>query len=191
MNKNITPFIDVLFTFLLAFVCIIILLKAKSEQDPSFKPNVIYQIAMTWEGNADIDLWAQDPKGRRCGFNCREGGDGSLFSLNRDCLGAQTTELNSDTGKTVPINEELISIRGIFEGEYIVNVHAYNLKDSQIPVKIKVKLIKMKPYKVVVEKEIGMTATGQEHTMFRFTVNKEEAITDINQLPILFIHQGQ
>ena len=187
-TRNIVPFIDVLFTLLMVFVCITILLKTKSDSDnESYRQqNAIYLIALNWEGNSDMDLWAKDPQNRLVCFKRREGGEGSLFSLNRDCLGAQTTEIGEDGTPINKINEEIISIRGTFVGEYVVNVHAYDMKGSA-PVKTVVKLIKNKPYKVIVEKDILISATGSEETFFRFSLDKDGSVVDVNDLPVSLI----
>jgi len=190
MNKKIVPFIDVLFSFILTLVAVFLLLKVtKSDADPALQQNVLFQVVLTWEGPTDLDLWSKDSKGHICGFKTREGGQGSLFSLNRDCLGANTTEVN-ELGEVVnKVNEELISIRGTFEGEYIVNVHSYNMKNSQGNVKAKVRLIKTKPYGIVIEREKEFTTNGEELTFFRFSVDKNDNITDINELPTSILQE--
>jgi len=192
MNKRLIPFLDVLFAFVLTLVSILLLVKAsKTENDPALRQNVVYQIVLTWEGPSDLDLWCKDSKGHICGFKAREGGDGSLFSLNRDCLGANTTEVD-ETGEVVnKVNEELISLRGTFEGEYIVNVHAFNMKNSDGMVKAKVKLVKTKPFGTSIEKEKEFTSNGQEFTFFRFSVDKNGTITDINELPTSILQEHQ
>lgn len=184
ITKNLIPMIDVLFTFLLVFVVITMLIKAKSDnEDSSYKQeNALYLISLMWQGNADIDLWARDSFSHIVGFPRREGGDGSLMSLNRDCLGASTTEINEFGEPVAKINEEIITIRGITQGEYIVNAHSYALKDAG-STKVSVKLVKNKPYKIIVEKDFMFETTGEEHTFFRFTLNKDGEVIDINDLP--------
>lgn len=186
-TKNIVPFIDVLFSFLLVFVCITMLLKVQTEDEkPAPQQNALYLITLTWTGNSDLDLWVQDSEGHTVGFNRREGGEGSLMSLNRDCLGANTTEKDSSGNVVNKINEEIISIRGIAVGEYIVNVHAYNMKGSP-PTEASVKLQKNKPYKEIVKKENTLSNTGDEKTFFRFSLDKNENVSDINELQILLM----
>lgn len=192
ITKNIIPFIDVLFTFLMVFICITMLLKAKSDNESAAykQQNAVYLIALNWSGNADIDLWSKDSLGHNVGFSNREGGNGCLMSLNRDCLGASTSEQGTEgEGPVNPVNEEIISVRGVTPGEYIVNSHAYALKDAGAT-KCTVKLIKNKPYKVVTEKEFTFNSTGEEHTFFRFTLDKDGNIIDLNELPTNLIGAG-
>ena len=202
ISKNLIPFLDVLFTFLMVFICITMLLKAKSDNESaSYKQqNAIYLIVLNWIGNADIDLWTKDGAGHHVGFSNREGGNGSLISLNRDCLGAATSEVgaagygtnyeNFIPVQAPPPNEEIISVRGVEDGEYIVNSHAYALKDGG-PTKATVKLIKNKPYKIIIEKEYTFNSTGEEHTFFRFTLDKDGNIIDLNELPTNLIGSGK
>lgn len=197
ITKNIIPFIDVLFTFLMVFICITMLLKAKSDNESAAykQQNAVYLIVLNWSGNADIDLWTKDGAGHAVGFSNREGGNGCLMSLNRDCLGAATSEVGASgyeglgPSAPAPVNEEIISIRGVTGGEYIVNSHAYALKDAGAT-KATVKLVKNKPYKVVTEKEFTFNATGEEHTFFRFTLDKDGNVIDMNELPTNLIGSG-
>ena len=163
ITKNIVPFIDVLFTFLMVFVCITMLLKAKSDTESAAyqQENALYLIVLNWEGKSDLDLWGKDPQGHIVSFNRREGGEGSLFSLNRDNQGSYSTEVGEDGEPVSKINEELISIRGAVAGEYIFTVHSYNIKGSSTPIKATVKLIKNKPYKVVTVKDKEFNTSGE------------------------------
>lgn len=185
-----TSFLDVLFSLLLIFVLITTLLKTKTEQDASFKQNALYLVVLNWEGDADLDLWAQDPDGRQVGFNRREGGDGSLCSLNRDCLGAKRTEQDSQGQIVSKVNEEILSIRGIIPGEFIINVHSYNLNDCATPLNATVKLIKIKPFAELVIEKHDFVRTGEELTYFRFTITKDGTVNDINRLPISILGGG-
>lgn len=182
--KNAIPLCDILFTFLLVFVSITMLLKVKVESDNASyqQQNAVFLIVLNWEGNADLDLWSKDPQNRIVSFHRREGGEGSLFSLNRDCLGSATTEIGENGEPVSKINEEIIAIRGTFTGEYIVNVHGYNMK-GQTSAAATVKLVQNKPYKILIEKKKTIETNGQEETFFRFSVDKDGKITDLNELP--------
>lgn len=192
ITKNIVPFIDVLFTFLMVFVCITFLLKAKSDTESASyqQENALYLIILNWEGNSDLDLWGKDPLGNIVSFSRREGGQGCLFSLNRDNQGAHSTEIGQDGNPIFKINEEIITIRGAVVGEYIFNVHSFNVRDSKVPIKATVKLVKNKPYKVVTIKEKEYYSNGEEQTFFRFSLDSNGTVTDINELPSSIIQSG-
>ncbi len=180
------PFIDVLFCCLLMLVAILFLLKSEEQKTKTRPPNVLYEVVLTWDGNSedDLDLYVRAASGHTVSFNNREGGQGSLISLDHDALGkrrnnslAQGTE-----GTVVDFNEEIVSFRGVTGGDNIVNVHVY-LKRDEEPIKATIKLIRIKPFREVVVKEKEFAVTGDQKTAFRFTTNKDGDIIDISELP--------
>jgi hypothetical protein len=183
-SKTLVPFLDILFNLLLGVTALLLILPLKTADDPSVQQNVRYQIVMTWDGNADLDLWVQDPQERVAGFNNKEGGMGSLMSLNRDCLGARTTEVNEHGEIVNAVNEEIVSLRGTSVGEYVVNAHAFNLKGEIPPVKAKIKVVQIKPYKEIVVIEKDFLANGDEITFIRFSVDRDGNVTGLNELQI-------
>lgn len=189
-KKTIIPFIDLLFTLLMVFICIIMLVKFnKSLDDPAYRQNAVFQVILNWEGNSDIDLWGRDPEGRTVGFSRREGGEGSLFSLNRDNLGTARTEIGPDGFPVFDINEEIVSIRGCFPGEYIFNAHDYNHKDAD-PVICTIKLIQVKPFKELIVEKKELKYSGDQATFFRFTVNTNKQVVGINHLQMNIVGQN-
>ena len=188
------PFIDVLFCCLLMLVAILFLLKTEEEQVKTRPPNVIYEVILTWDGDSedDLDIYVQSASGHKVSFNRREGGEGSLISLDHDALGkSRNNSLGSDQeGVVVEANEEVVSFRGVTEGENIVTVHVYSKRDEQ-PVSCLIKLIKIKPYKEVVSKERVFSETGEEKVAFRFKTDKTGAILDINELPANLVNPLQ
>lgn len=188
-TKFVLPFVDILFTILLTFACITMLISSKpSSGDPAPQHNAIYQVIMTWSGDDDIDLHGQDPLHRKVSFQRREGGEGSLFSLNRDSLGASRTEKDKD-GKIVnSVNEEIIAIRGAIAGEYIVNGHSY-LKRAKEPVTVTVKLVKVKPFKEIKTETRTFVSSGEERTFFRFSLDKDGSVIETNTLPAHIVYK--
>ena len=83
------PFVDMLFCCLLMLIAILFLLKTEEEKIKSRPPNAIYEVILTWDGNSedDLDLYVRAASGHTVAFNNREGGDGSLISLDHDALG--------------------------------------------------------------------------------------------------------
>lgn len=188
MKKYIISFVDILFSFLFVLICILFLLKTQSENEPFLKPNVVFQLVMDWSGDNqdDVDIWYSDPKQRIVGFKRREGGEGSLASLSHDDLGARN---DLDThGNIIEINQEIINIRGIIEGEHVVNAHMYNKKFSG-PTKISIKLIKIKPYQEIFSREKVLEKDNDEITFFRFTLDKDGKVIDLNELPSIIAQE--
>lgn len=200
---NFTTFTEVLFNILLVFVIIMSLSKVKRDSgDPSLAPNVMYQLVMDWDGKSktDLDLWSKDPAGKIVGFNNREGGENSLFSLAHDDLGAKNDSVsilnmlpNLSGGSTTPtkpsvvieVNQEIISLRGTKEGEYVVNGHCYNRhgETAPLPLKATCKLVKIKPFKEIRTVEREFKKDGDEVTFFRFKVDVDGNIYDVSELP--------
>jgi len=180
------PFIDVLFCCLLMLVAILFLLKTEEEKIKTRPPNTLYEVILTWDGESedDLDIYVQAASGHVVSFNNREGGQGSLISLDHDALGKRrNNSLTSGAeGKVVAFNEEIVSFRGITKGENIVTVHVYVKRDEK-PIKATIKLIKIKPFKEIITKERFFESTGQEKIAFRFTTDKNGAILDVNELP--------
>ena len=178
------PFIDVLFCCLLMLIAILFLLKTEEQKIKMRPPNVLYEVILTWDANSadDLDIYVQSASGHKVSFNRREGGQGSLISLDHDALGSRNNALPASGGKIVKFHEEIVSFRGVTEGENIVTVHVYSKRDED-PVKCTIKLIRIKPFMDVVTKEKIFRETGEEKIAFRFKTNKEGNVVDINELP--------
>ena len=180
------PFIDVLFCCLLMLVAILFLLKTEEKKTKARPPNVLYEVVLTWDGNSedDLDIYVQSASGHVVSFNNREGGQGSLISLDHDALGKRRNNSleEGQEGSVVAFNEEIVSFRGVSVGENIVTVHVYSKRD-ETPTKGIIKLIKIKPFKEIVVKERVFSTTGEEKTAFRFKTDKNGNILEVNELP--------
>ena len=179
------PFIDTLFCCLLMLVAILFLLKTEEEKTKMRPPNVLYEVILTWDGNSeDVDLYVRAPSGHTVAFNNRAGGQGSLISLDHDALGKRRNNslTQGQEGVVTSFNEEVVSFRGVVEGENIVTVHVYAKRDD-VPTKATIKLIKIKPFREVGIKEREFSTTGQEKVAFRFKTDKEGRILEVNELP--------
>ena len=180
------PFIDVLFCCRLMLVAILFLLKTEEEKTKSRPPNTLYEVVLTWDGesNDDLDLYVKAASGHTVSFNNREGGQGSLISLDHDALGKSRNNsiAQGQQGTVIAYNEEIVSFRGVIEGENIVTVHVYAKTDEK-PVMATIKLIKIKPFKEVVLKKREFTYAGEEKIGFRFTTDANGDILDVNELP--------
>jgi hypothetical protein len=166
-------------------VAILFLLKTEEEKTKMRPPNVLYEVILTWDGesNDDLDLYVRSASGHTASFNNREGGQGSLISLDHDALGrSRNNILPDEQGKIVNFNEEIVSFRGATEGENIVTVHVYAKSDEK-PVKATIKLLKVKPFKELATKEREFELTGDEKIAFRFKTDDVGNVIEINELP--------
>ena len=168
------------FLFLLAFILMNPIAK---EKDIESKSDFI--IVMTWddESGDDIDLWVRDPGGRIVSFRNRGTG---FMHLDRDDLGLANDRIQGPDGKMIFVyrNKEVISLRGFSEGTYLVNAHVYNKKtwkDGKLhDSHIKIELIKLNPYKEVVQAKFIGTKTGQEFTAFHFTLDEDGKVIKLS-----------
>jgi len=192
--KSTIGFTDLLFNILVgfAFLFIIAFLLIKPDaKKKDFDRNAEFVIIMEWdkEAKGDIDLYVQDPLEAKCSFRQTVA---NFMHLDKDDLGSvNDTVVNADgTISTVKINREVITIRGIIAGEYIINAHYYSERDysnidnrvemGSMPrktkskeVTVKVELHKVNPYTILWAGEKNFRGKGQEETFVRFRLDKD------------------
>ena len=187
-------FLDLLFNTLLCFAALFMLsfmLINPSKNDNNVKSKADFLITVTWpdERDNDVDTYVQDPQGNLVAFMRREEG---LMHLDRDDLGKRNDVVQTPLG---PIehqeNKEIVTLRGHFPGEYIVNVHMYRRNSMELETEVYVQLDKINPvFKTVVLKKIILQDSGDEKTAFRFVLDANGEVTEINQLPISLTKKG-
>ena len=181
-----TAFLDLLFNSLIGFVGLFflayILVNAKSEEEKKLDSKAEFVIIVSWDKDFDddVDSYVQDPEGHLVSFKRREDG---LMHLDRDDLGHRNDVVETQFGEIkFEENREIVTIRGIIPGEYVINVHMYK-KMTDKPVTVKIQLDKINPYSVVVQKEVNLNVAGAEKTAFRFVIDKDGSVTNVNSLP--------
>ncbi len=180
------PFTDLLFNALLAFTFLFILVLI--FLNPPAKTGIIdpkaeFIITTTWEDNSpdDIDTWVEGPDGQVLWFNSPSLG---LMHLDRDDRGMTGDQILVG-GKEItnPLNQEVVTIRGYIEGEYVVNLHYYATKTHQ-PVTASVNVSKVNPkLEVVYYGDVKLARPGEEKTAVRFSVSKQGKVFNVNTLP--------
>ena len=189
--KSTIAFTDLLFNILVgfAFLFIIAFLLIKPEaKKQDFERKAEFVVVMEWDKGAhgDIDLYVQDPTGAQCSFRLPVA---NFMHLDKDDLGSSNDTVTNADGSTttVRINREVISIRGIVEGEYIINAHYYSMRlwADMEPGKeikketrkgdtvVKIELHKVNPYSVLWAGEKTFTEKGQEETYLRFRLDRD------------------
>jgi hypothetical protein len=186
-EAEVDPFYDMLFNMLIAFVfCFIIAMlamnpKALKTGDIPAKAEFIITVSWPDMNPNDIDTWVQDPGGNLVWFRAREAG---LMHLDRDDRGLANDSIVVN-GKSIvnPLNQEVVTLRGIAMGEYTVNAHYYDSKDGQ-PVEVTVSVVKVNPKaEVVYYGSLKLARKGDETTAVRFTVLPDGSVGNINTLP--------
>jgi len=177
------PFTDLLFNALLGFT--FLFLVAIMFMNPIAKKGIIdpkaeYIITITWKdmNPDDIDLYVEDPNGALVWFRNREAG---LVHLDRDDRGLVNDTIMIN-GREIqnPLNQEVVTIRGVVPGEYVVNVHYY-ASETGLPVPVTVKVSKVNPaLEIVYYGEVKLEQKGDERTAVRFTIDRDGRVDDIN-----------
>jgi hypothetical protein len=193
-EPEVDPFYDMFFNMLIAFVfCFIIALLAmnpKTTKAGDIPAKAEYIITLSWPDldPNDIDLWVQNPQGNTVFYREREAG---LMHLDRDDRGLSNDTILVNGRKIVnPLNQEVVTIRGIAPGEYVINAHYFESKEVDStnpragqPVEVNVAVVKVNPRaEVVFYGKHLLQGRGEEATLARFTVLSDGAITDINTL---------
>jgi hypothetical protein len=184
-HDDLDPFSDLLFNALLAFVMLFAI--AMIAMNPKAKTGIIdakaeFIITVTWPdlNPNDIDTWVQDPAGNLVWFRAREGG---MMHLDRDDRGVSNDTIVIN-GQTVvnPLNQEVVTVRGFAPGEYTVNLHYYDSKNSKA-VEANVSVVKVNPRaEVVYYGTVTLERKGDEQTAVRFSVNPDGSVDSVNTL---------
>ena len=76
-----------------------------------------------------------------------------------------------------PLNQEVVTIRAVVPGEYIVNVHYYATKTNN-PVDVNVKVEKVNPQlEVIYYGTINLEKKGVEKTATRFNITQGGSVS--------------
>lgn len=185
LARSTDPFIDLLFNALLGFT--FLFLVAVMFMNPEARKGRVdlkaeYIISVTWPDHLadDIDLWVQDPIGETVSYLRKDAG---WLHLDRDDRGEvnDTIEINGER-VTYPINQEIVTIRGIIPGEYTVNLYYYTAAQPN-PVEALVKVDRVNPtLQTVFVRKLELVEQDDEHTVVRFTLDGNGDISGINRL---------
>ena len=199
--KSTIGFTDLLFNILVGFaflfIIAFILIKPEAKKQ-DFERKAEFVVVLEWDHDQpdDIDLYVRDPTNSTVHFRLPTA---NFMYLDKDDLGyANDIVKNIDgTITKVNINREVVTIRGIIPGEYIINAHYYsarkwtgrtlatNMDNSGVvevggketltgkKLTVKIELHKVDPYKIWWIGEKTFTHKGQEETFVRFTIDQE------------------
>jgi hypothetical protein len=182
------PFTDMLFNVVIGLAFMVFI--AFSLINPTAKTGAVelkaeFLITMNWPDNDtdDMDIYVRDPAGNIVWYHSREAG---LMHLDHDDRGS-TRERITVNGQTIqnPLNQEIVTVRGIVPGEYVINAHQFlATSTNKLPVSVKVE--KLNPTaSVVFYGTQEFDHKGQEETFVRFTLDPDGKVTDVNTGPSL------
>ena len=187
------PFLDLLFNVLIGFVFLFIvsfLLINPIAKRADIEVKAEFLITVFWPDNLedDVDIYVEDPAGNLVWFKSREPG---LMHLDRDDLGKRNDEVVTAAGTILfPENREIVTLRGIVPGEYVVNIHCY-FKVGSKPVPVTIQIDKINPYSIVLRETVDLANKGEEITVTRFSVNSKGEVTNVNKLPKKLVQEWQ
>ena len=170
------PFTDLLFNILLGFTFlffITMLFINPITKLGNVNMKAEYIITVDWKDSLpdDIDLWVKDPNGEIVSYLKKDAG---WLHLDRDDRGVINDKIIID-GKEViyPINREVVTLRGIIPGEYIVNLYLYDHK-SNSPVEAKIIIEKVNPsLRLVFVGDVILKNEDTELTITKFRLDSE------------------
>lgn len=187
-----TAYIDLLIALLMGTVVIFILttllIAPITKNSEGIKKNADYVITLEWpnEIDCDVDLWVRDPLNNIVSYRFLESG---LMYFERDDMGKRRSVYEIDGKEIVidPDNKEFVTLRGTFQGEYVINLHLYSCLNKQtnlslaqgslIDVPLILEVIKINPTYVVVKHiEMKMDSVWQEKTAVRFVMDSKKNI---------------
>jgi len=170
------PFTDLLFNILLGFTFlffITMLFINPITKLGNVNMKAEYIITVDWKDSLpdDIDLWVKDPNGEIVSYLKKDAG---WLHLDRDDRGIVNDKIIID-GKEViyPINREVVTLRGIIPGEYVVNLYLYDHR-SNSPVEAKIIIEKVNPsLRLVFVGDVILKNEDAEITITKFRLDSE------------------
>ena len=188
-----TVFRDVLMLLSCGLLSIVILMVAhlnppqnEDDADIDAPGSVVFEIFWPNDRNVDVDMWVKTPKEDRPVFYKHR--NNRVASLLRDDRG----DLNDEFER----NDEILFVRGLQAGEYVFNIHYYSssrVTSAMGPVRVRGRISLSLPDRATVtifQGEYTLDAQGDEHTYFRFTLDRQGNVVLKNQAQISLV-EGQ
>ena len=175
-NEEQEVFTDLLFNALLGFAfmfAIAFMLINSSDDSGKIESKAEVMISVSWPDSHpdDVDTIVEDPQGGLVWYHNRDSG---LMHLDRDDRGLlnDTIMVNGEEIQN-PLNQEVVTLRAVVPGEYIVNIHYYATKTNQ-PIDVNVKVEKVNPQlEVIYYGTINLEKKGVEKTATRFNITQD------------------
>ncbi len=175
------------FLFFIAFMLI-----EPESNETQIRTKAEYVITVTWKHDSpdDVDVWLRDPTGNLLYFKQREVG---LMHLDRDDLGDAKDFYMLPDGTVISYNynQEIVTIRGIIPGEWVLNIHMYSKKTKK-PTDVVVRMDKLNPsVKTIVNQAYALEKKWDQITVLRFTLDSKGDIISRSKLPIDLVAEDQ
>ena len=174
------------------------------KSDGDTHPPAEYLITLTWpnDRNVDLDLWVRDPDNDVIYYGAREAKN---ISLDRDSRGAITNRSTLKDGTVIDSgNREVVSIRAVIPGDYLIAVsyydgsdaltgRAYAPNDPATAIDAKVTVEKVNPkLAVTADADVHLTRIKEAVNALAIHIASDGAVT-VMQLPadnLVYEHGG-
>lgn len=174
-SSSFDPFTDLLFNVLLGFTFlffITILFINPISKLGNVNLKAEYIISVDWKDNLpdDVDIWVEDPNGEVVSYLKKDAG---WLHLDRDDQGIINDKVVINNKEVIyPLNREVVTLRGIIPGEYVVNLYLYENKSNH-PVDVKLKIERVNPtLKLVFFNDVVLPEKDTEITVARFLLDE-------------------
>ncbi len=182
-DGSFVPFTDILLNVLMGLSIMVFIAFALIRPEMmtgTVELNAEYIITVTWPDNHpdDVDTYVEDPVGNIVWYQSPEAG---LLALERDDRGNyRDTLIVNGERITNALNQEIVTMRAIVPGEYVVNINHY-VANGVDPVPVSVKVERINPaLQLVYYGTVNLDHRGQEETVVRFTLDAEGNPTALN-----------
>ena len=199
--KSSVGFTDLLFNMLVGFVFLfivafILINPITKKSDAPKKAEYLIIIEWPAQYNDDVDLYVKDPRNATVSFRQKMGG---LLNLEKDDLGfSNDTWIDADGQQhVIPLNREVVTVRGVQDGRYQVAAHIYSVKsvgsaEAAALVTgdrvITATLIKLNPYREIMKVQVPYRGErGQVLTLFNFTIDGKHITVDTDANSIVLV----
>lgn len=208
-----TAFLDMVFNLVLAFSFLFLmsflLIRPPTEPSkPAVEMKAEFVIVLAWPDGSldDQDIWIRMPDGRMVGYSHRDIGIATLDRDDRGGIGNFFIDPIDGELKLQRIRREMITIRAIIPGRYVVNVHTFSARneygefvtDAPLPYDVEVSMMKLNPrYQDIIKRKLLMEKMNDQKTAFAFTVDATGHIVEIEAdidepfVPSFSIYHGQ
>lgn len=191
-----TAYIDLLLNVLTGiiflFILTTLLIAPKAKNEEVIKKNAEFIFTVEWSSDldCDVDIWAQDPKGKVVYFQQKDIGG---MHIERDDLGHLNDYIKDNFGNIIAKfneNKEALVFRGIEPGVYTINLHLYSCKVNSIilspasilELPVKTEFYKINPtYKLLNTTSTVISKVWQEVTILNFEVDSNANVVAITK----------
>lgn len=153
-----------------------------NKTTPAEKPKAEYLVNLRWDDkrDVDLDLWMRVPDGSVIYYNNRETPN---VSLDRDSRGYVSNRTRLPDGSSVySSNHEVIAVRAVIPGDYLVAVSYYTGDAEGIDATVDVE--KVNPtLKEVAAKHIHFDKVKQAMDVVKFRIEKADGEVTLLPLP--------